>query len=63
MEVSKYLGILNIKIKDTFSLISHRAFEWMLQHGGIPTDESYGTYMGIDARCHYNSTGVDMMFE
>jgi len=40
-----------------------RAFEWMLQHGGIPTDESYGTYMGIDARCHYNSTGVEMMFE
>ena len=45
------------------SFVSYRAFEWMVKHGGIPTDESYGTYMGIDARCHYNSTGVDMMFE
>lgn len=38
-----------------------RAFEWMMNHGGIPTDESYGTYLGINGKCHFNST--EMKFD
>ena len=43
-------------------MLNYRAFEWMLKHGGIPTDETYGTYMGIDGNCHFNDTDVDIKF-
>ncbi|GCB66828.1 hypothetical protein scyTo_0010151 [Scyliorhinus torazame] len=33
-----------------------RAFEWMLKHGGIPTAESYGSYLGQNGFCHYNQS-------
>jgi hypothetical protein len=26
--------------------------QWMLAHGGIPTEDSYGPYMGQDGYCH-----------
>jgi len=39
---------------------SWRAYEWAMKHGGIPTSESYGKYLGIDGRCHYNDSNVNM---
>ncbi|KAJ8963977.1 hypothetical protein NQ314_005236 [Rhamnusium bicolor] len=29
-----------------------RAYKWMLKHGGIPTEEEYGPYLGQDGYCH-----------
>ncbi|XP_074042296.1 digestive cysteine proteinase 1 [Leptinotarsa decemlineata] len=29
-----------------------RAYKWMLKHGGIPTEEDYGPYLGQDGYCH-----------
>ncbi|XP_044264589.1 digestive cysteine proteinase 1 [Tribolium madens] len=29
-----------------------RAYQWMLKHGGIPTEEAYGPYLGQDGYCH-----------
>jgi len=29
-----------------------RAYQWMLAHGGIPTEDSYGPYLGQDGYCH-----------
>ncbi|KAG5893244.1 hypothetical protein JTB14_013405 [Gonioctena quinquepunctata] len=31
-----------------------RAYQWMLKHGGIPTEEDYGPYLGQDGYCHAN---------
>ncbi|XP_077193882.1 digestive cysteine proteinase 1-like [Paroedura picta] len=30
------------------------AYEWVMRHGGIPSTESYGPYMGQNGYCHYN---------
>ncbi|XP_055350487.1 procathepsin L-like [Paramacrobiotus metropolitanus] len=35
-----------------------RAYEWIMKHGGIATDESYGPYLGADGYCHYNSSNT-----
>ncbi|XP_050293350.1 digestive cysteine proteinase 1 [Anthonomus grandis grandis] len=29
-----------------------RAYQWMEKHGGIPTEEDYGPYLGQDGYCH-----------
>lgn len=29
-----------------------RAYQWMMKHGGIPTEDSYGPYLGQDGYCH-----------
>lgn len=29
-----------------------RAYQWMMKVGGIPTEESYGNYLGQDGYCH-----------
>ncbi|XP_074042295.1 digestive cysteine proteinase 1 [Leptinotarsa decemlineata] len=29
-----------------------RSYQWMLKHGGISTDEDYGSYLGQDGFCH-----------
>jgi len=28
-----------------------RAYQWMIKHGGIPTEDSYGPYLGQDGYC------------
>ncbi|XP_041069092.1 digestive cysteine proteinase 2-like [Carcharodon carcharias] len=33
-----------------------RAFEWILKHGGIAIEESYGSYLGQNGFCHYNQS-------
>jgi len=35
-----------------------RAYEWIMKHGGIATDYSYGSYLGADGYCHYNSSNI-----
>ncbi len=36
-----------------------RAYEWIMQHNGIATEESYGGYLQADGYCHYfNSSSV-----
>lgn len=32
-----------------------RAYQWMLKHGGIPTEDQYGPYLGQDGYCHANN--------
>jgi len=29
-----------------------RVYQWIMKHGGIPTEESYGPYLGADGYCH-----------
>lgn len=29
-----------------------RAYDWMMKHGGIPSEEDYGPYLGQDGYCH-----------
>jgi C1A family cysteine protease len=33
-----------------------RAYQWMQKHGGIPTEEEYGPYLGQDSYCHVQNT-------
>ncbi|CAB1320698.1 unnamed protein product [Coregonus sp. 'balchen'] len=33
-----------------------RAYEWIMKHGGIATTETYGSYMGMNGLCHFNSS-------
>ena len=33
-----------------------RAYSWMLAHGGIPTEASYGPYLGQDGYCRLNQS-------
>ncbi|KAJ7304258.1 hypothetical protein JRQ81_011798 [Phrynocephalus forsythii] len=32
------------------------AYEWIIKHGGIPSTDSYGPYMGQNGFCHYNQS-------
>ncbi|EDW41429.1 digestive cysteine proteinase 1 [Drosophila sechellia] len=32
-----------------------RVYQWMLQSGGVPTEEEYGPYLGQDGYCHVNN--------
>ncbi|KAG5893241.1 hypothetical protein JTB14_013403 [Gonioctena quinquepunctata] len=31
-----------------------RSYQWMMELGGIPTEEDYGPYLGEDGKCHAN---------
>jgi len=35
-----------------------RAYQWVMRHGGIPTEDSYGGYLGIDGFCHIDDPNV-----
>lgn len=35
-----------------------RAYDWIIKHGGIQSDESYGPYLQADGYCHYNNATV-----
>ena len=32
-----------------------RVYQWMMKHGGIPSEESYGPYLGADGYCHVDN--------
>jgi hypothetical protein len=33
-----------------------RAYDWIIKHGGLATEESYGQYLQADGYCHTNAT-------
>ncbi|CAF0723202.1 unnamed protein product [Brachionus calyciflorus] len=35
-----------------------RAYDWIIKHGGIATEESYGRYLSADGYCHFNNATV-----
>jgi len=37
-----------------------RVYQWMMKHGGIPTEDSYGPYLGQDSYCHLNQSTVGL---
>jgi len=37
-----------------------RAYEWMMKHGGIPTEDSYGPYLGQDSYCRLNQSTMGL---
>ncbi|XP_031843430.1 C1 family peptidase 26-29-p isoform X2 [Nomia melanderi] len=32
-----------------------RSYQWIMKHGGLPTEEDYGGYLGQDGYCHINN--------
>lgn len=32
-----------------------RSYQWIMKHGGLPTEEDYGGYLGQDGYCHVNN--------
>ena len=30
-----------------------QAFEWMMKHEGVPSEEAYGAYLAADGLCHH----------
>ena len=40
-----------------------RVYQFMLKHGGIPTEDSYGPYLGNDGFCHMNNSDVEIGFQ
>lgn len=38
-----------------------RAYQWIKKVGGIPTEESYGGYLGQDGYCHVNYDNVTLV--
>jgi len=37
-----------------------RVYQWMIKHGGIPTEDSYGPYLGQDGYCHVNKSEMGL---
>ncbi|GAB1599982.1 digestive cysteine proteinase 1-like [Argonauta hians] len=33
-----------------------RAYDWIMKMGGISSEDSYGGYLAVDGKCHYNSS-------
>ncbi|XP_054004066.1 digestive cysteine proteinase 1 [Hylaeus anthracinus] len=33
----------------------YRAYKWIMKHGGLPTEDDYGNYLGQDGYCHINN--------
>ncbi|XP_028406365.1 digestive cysteine proteinase 1-like [Dendronephthya gigantea] len=36
----------------------YRAYQWVMKHGGIPSEFTYGPYLGMNGYCHFNSSEV-----
>uniref|UniRef100_A0A8D8U3N5 Counting factor associated protein D n=1 Tax=Cacopsylla melanoneura TaxID=428564 RepID=A0A8D8U3N5_9HEMI len=35
-----------------------RSYQWILKHGGLPTEDDYGPYLGQDGYCHIQNTTI-----
>lgn len=35
-----------------------RVYQWMMKHGGIPSEETYGPYLGADGYCHVENVSL-----
>lgn len=33
-----------------------RSYQWIMKHGGLPTEDDYGGYLGQDGYCHVDNT-------
>ncbi|KAK1118855.1 hypothetical protein K0M31_014626 [Melipona bicolor] len=33
-----------------------RSYQWIMKHGGLPTEDDYGGYLGQDGYCHIDNT-------
>jgi len=40
-----------------------RVYKFLLAHQGIPTEDSYGPYLGNDAECRINDTNIEIGFQ
>ena len=38
----------------------YSSYQWIMKHGGIPTEDSYGNYLGIDGFCHVDDPSTVM---
>jgi C1A family cysteine protease len=36
-----------------------RSYQWMLKHGGIPSADTYGPYLGVDGYCHAQNVTME----
>ncbi|EDO44165.1 predicted protein, partial [Nematostella vectensis] len=36
----------------------YRAMQWILKHGGLATEESYGRYLAQEGYCHFKNTSI-----
>ena len=43
-----------------YILILYSSYQWIMKHGGIPTEDSYGNYLGIDGFCHVDDPSIVM---
>ncbi|XP_013420646.1 digestive cysteine proteinase 1-like [Lingula anatina] len=34
------------------------AYQWIRKHGGLTTEEIYGSYMAVDGKCHWKTNGT-----
>ena len=44
----------------TNKCIFNSSYQWIMKHGGIPTEDSYGNYLGIDGFCHVDDPSIVM---
>uniref|UniRef100_V9IGG4 Cathepsin L n=2 Tax=Apis TaxID=7459 RepID=V9IGG4_APICE len=35
-----------------------RSYQWIMKHGGLPTEDEYGGYLGQDGYCHVNNISM-----
>jgi len=40
-----------------------RVYKFLMAHDGIPTEDSYGPYLGNDAECRINDTNIEIGFQ
>ncbi|KAF6213638.1 hypothetical protein GE061_011359 [Apolygus lucorum] len=34
--------------------LDYQSYEWIMKHGGLPLEEEYGPYLGMDGQCHFD---------
>lgn len=34
--------------------LDSQSYEWIMKHGGLPLEDEYGPYLGMDGKCHVN---------
>ena len=55
---------MSLSILNNFVLLlTSFIFQFMMKHGGIPTADSYGGYLGNDGFCHIDDPGVVIGFQ
>ena len=49
-----------IQTSNYIQISFNSSYQWIMKHGGIPTEDSYGNYLGIDGFCHVDDPTVVM---